>query len=318
MTDHPQGIAGLVPREPYGAVLAAGRKGPKGNPIEKDRFHVLEPAARKRGRDDVRDHHILFRAFNNAPPERRRTVLGQLVHATVDECFTHSMLAYKVAGKPSHPAGVPFCVGNGVEARRYMGWDEAKQDHRFDDIACPHERCEYRQAISMPGRDKDRPAPCAPWMRILFRLVWAPRILEDGTRIPSSLPAMEVLMKSKGWNTVKRALGFFKAIDDRAKMVLGDRPYSLGGFAFSLTISEKTNKLVKSRFPVIDFAPMSDPVDFFTKQLDRTQRVAEILGPERSLLTQGPDTQEYAKQYLAHVPGHTIDVAPEGAEEGEG
>jgi hypothetical protein len=318
MTDHPQGIAGLVPREPYGAVLSAGIKGPSGNPIDKDRFHVLEPAPRKRGRDEVRDHHPLFHVFNAAPPERRRTVIGQLVHATRDECFAHSMLCYRVSNRPHHPAGIPFCVGNGVEARRYMGWDEAKQEHRFDSISCPHERCEYRQPIQLPNSNRERPAPCTPWMRMLFRLVWAPKILSDGTKVPSSLPSVEVLFKSKGWNTVKRALGLFKAIDDRAKSVLGDRDYSLCGFVFSLTLSQKTNKQQGSRFYVTDFAPMTDPVDFFTKQLDRTQRVAEILGPERSLLAQGPDTQEYAQQYLAHVPGHTIDVAPEAAEEGEG
>jgi hypothetical protein len=147
--------------------------------------------------------------------------------------------------------------------------------------------------------------------------------LADGTEVPSSLPSVETLFTSQSWNTTKRALftsqswnttkralGLFKAIDDRARMVLGDRPYSLGGFVFSMTLGEKTNKQRGSRFPVVDFAPMVDPVDFFEAQLDRTRRVAEILGPERSLLT-----DESPKQYLAHVPGHTIDVAPEGAEE---
>lgn len=314
--DYPSGIAGLEPREPYGAVLSIGVKGDRGNPVEKDRFHILEPLPQKRGRDLVRAHHPRFASFNTARPELRRMVFCQLVHATRDECFDHHLLNYLVKGYPVHPQGLPFCVGNGITAKRYTGFDEAAGVHRFADIACPHDRCEFRQPPQLQGGRRG-PVACKPWMKLLFRLVWPPKILADGTEVPSSLPAVETLFTSASWNTTKRALGLFKAIDDRAKMILGDRSYSLGGFVFSMTLGEKTNPQEQSRFPVVDFAPATDPIEFFERQLDRTKRVAEILGPERSLLTEGPATRAHSNNYLAHIPGTTVDVSPGASSEGD-
>ena len=38
-----RGIAGIKGREPIGAVLSLGIKGPSGNPIDRDFWHVLNP-----------------------------------------------------------------------------------------------------------------------------------------------------------------------------------------------------------------------------------------------------------------------------------
>ena len=65
------GIHGVRGREPIGAALTIGIKGPRGNPIEKDRFHLLEP---RESKDKKRKPSPLFRFFNNAPPEKRRFV----------------------------------------------------------------------------------------------------------------------------------------------------------------------------------------------------------------------------------------------------
>jgi hypothetical protein len=292
-------IKDLEPREPVGAVLSVGVKGPTGAPIDKDKFHILEPVPGQRKVQrhlqtvtiEAREHHPRFKAFNEATKDRRKMVTGQFVHATVDEAFQHHLKAYRPKGQPVHPLNMPFCVGDGVRATRYRG--VVNGEHVFGDGDCPHDRCEFRQAKMVNGRQG--PKECKPWMQLLFRIVW-----EAG-----NMPTTLMLLTSKSWNNARAALGLFAQIKRNAEMVLGaGRDYTLGGFVFSMTLGSKTNKEQKSRYPVITFAPVSDPIDFFTAQLERDQRVRELLGaPKPVTMLEYATPEQAALDLAAHDPG---------------
>ena len=87
----------------------------------------------------------------------------------------------------------------------------------------------------------------------------------------------------------------FKQIDDMARMVLGEgRPYSIGGFCFSMTLGERTNKQERSRFPVVTFAPMEDPIAFFEAQINRRERIEAL---EREPIDIRPEQQKYLEEH---------------------
>lgn len=263
MSPH-QGIAGLQGREPIGAVIAIGKKSDRGFPIEKDRFHVLWPQENAEG---VRPPHPQFRDYNQADPKFRQLVIGQIVHATAAECFEYSYRAQAAKGQPSHPSKVPFCTGNGDKAKRYVG--KRNGDHAFDTIACPADRCEFRQG------DK---APCKPWMRFLFRAM-----------ISEKLPTPLCKYTSGSWNTIRNLVGFFDLIEKQSKAVGLVNP-SLMGLKFTLQLTEQTNVEKKSRFPVVRIVPLDDPITFFSAQLDRVER-ARALG-----LNGQPEQRQIAEQ----------------------
>ena len=83
------GIQGVRGREPIGAALTIGIKGPRKAPIEKDRFHLLEPSesAGKDGQPARRAPSPLFTFFNNAPAVKRRFVRGIIAHQRWNDCF---------------------------------------------------------------------------------------------------------------------------------------------------------------------------------------------------------------------------------------
>lgn len=281
------GIHGLEPREPVGAVLSIGIKGDRGNPVERDRFHVLDPLPDASNR---RHHHVRFRSFNEASPEHRRVVYGQIVHASSAEAFTHQLKNYRPRGNfPTHPNDLPFCTGDGRRASRYRGVQD--DEHRFEEIVCPHDKCEFRQPLRL-ANGRRGPTACKPWMKMVFRLVW-----KQGT-----LPTVLCKYTSGSWNTTKSALGLFKQIDDMARMVLGEgRPYSIGGFCFSMTLGERTNKQERSRFPVVTFAPMEDPIAFFEAQINRRERIEALEREPIGLLEESVESD--VADYLAHEPG---------------
>jgi hypothetical protein len=293
------GIAGLEGKEPYGVVLSIGIKNDQGGfPREKDRFHLLEPLPQRvkvKGRTElIRRHHPRFHAFNSADKAMRRMVTCQIVHKQRDACFEHKLLNYRVKGRPHHPNNLPFCTGDGVTASRYVGLVDGHPS--FDRITCPHDRCEFRQAPTLPD-GREGPKACKPWMKLLFRLVWA----------NSKMPTAECLFTSGSWNNAKHALGFFDNLHAKAVMVLGNgRPYSLGGYRFTLTLGEKTNAQRQSIYPVVTFAPIHDPIEFFTAQLDRMQRLEQLFGAETSPLLEHEPARD-AQEYLSHNPG-AIDV----------
>lgn len=293
-----RGIKDLEGREPVGAVLSLGIKGPRGNPIEKDRWHLLNPDPVQENRVGrkvlVRYPHPWFQAFNEAPAEDRRTIIGQIVHRTEEECWKYHLMAYQVKGMPHHPRKLPFCVGDGVTAERYKGL--VGGEHTFEQITCPHDRCEFRQR---PRTQRGLgPPACKPWGKLLFRIGWR----------GGNLPTMLVKWVNRAWNSTKNAIGFFEEIERQAAMVLGPgRAINLGGFAFTLTAGEKTNPEEGTRFPIVTFAPLSDPIEFFEAQLERDQRIESALGtaalpaPPTDLLEEDPDQD--TQDYLSHMPG---------------
>ncbi len=301
-----RGIDGLIGREPVGAVLSVGIKGPSGNPVEKDRFHLLEPRPKtktiqryqKSVNIEVRDHHPRFRPFNEAPAVERQTVNCQIVHQDELQCFDYHLLAYRAKGHPSHPKRRPFCVGDGERAERYVGLVDG--EHRFEDIVCPHDRCEFRVRAKTPNGL--RPATCKPWGRLLFRIVWR----------TGNLPTTLVKWSTGGWASIKNALGFFDYVRESAHMILGDRPYTLGGFEFTLTLGEGTDPEQRTRFPVVSFSPLTDPVDFFVAQVDRFERIGQVMGPlleheKEPLALEHEPPEQSGQDWLDHNPGVGIE-----------
>lgn len=251
----PEGIAGLQPREPVGAVLSVGVKdSDRGFPVEKDRFHLLMPKPSEgTGNLQRRVHHPAYRAYNSLPKERRQVLYGALVHAKQDECFEHHLKAQKIPGLQV-PHRRPACVGDGITAQRFD-----PRSGEYVEIQCPHERCQYRAG---------NPPPCKPFMRLLFRIVW-PEGLAEG-----AWPSQLMRFTSGGWNTVKNALGLFKEIEAAAR-ALRLREYSLYGLPFSLTLVEHTNPEKKSRFPVVHFSLMASPEAFFMQQHAQLAQMGE-------------------------------------------
>lgn len=274
----PSGIADLKGREPIGAAVTIGVKGAKGFPIERDRFHVVEAAEDADGR---RQHHRAFAYFNEQPPEKRRLLRGNLVHATRERCFEWH-LRDQVGPNGAHPQRRPFCTGDGVRAVRWMGGDA----DNFKEIECPHERCEFRQD---PGGGK--PIPCKPWMRLVFRLDWDPATQAALAKVGRpALPSMTVKFTSGSWNTVRNAVGFFDQFTDTARE-LGIPDAKLFGLPFTMQLGERTNRERKSRFPVVTFTPSMDLIEFLAAQ----KRDLDALGamPVHEALTdetqQAPD-----------------------------
>ncbi len=242
----PNGIEGLVGREPIGAALAVGRKGDRGAPVERDRFHILLPAAQLReiaGRQNtVRDPHPSFAPYNTAEPDRRKMVLARLAHARIAECFEYRRQA-QVLPELVHPRRAPVCQGDGRRARRYSA---DRQD--YIEIPCPGERCPYAQKSS-----DSKPPACKPWMRFLARFDF-PRGA-DGR----GLPNIPFKYASGSWNTVKNFLGFFEGFGAACRN-LGVEPDAipLFGLPVALTLQERTDPGQQRRFPVVSIVVAGD------------------------------------------------------------
>jgi hypothetical protein len=248
------GIAGLEGREPIGAAVTIGVKGPSGAPIERDRFHVVEVNEDGDGR---RPLHRAFSFFNDLKaPDKRRLLRGNLVHANRRDCFEFNLRAQQQPGGKMHPQKRPFCVGDGVRAVRWMG----KDADDFKEIECPHDRCEFRQAQGA------KPTPCKPWMRLLFRIAW-----DDATQDAlkavgrPAAPSMIVKFTSGSWNTTRNVLGFFEQFEQTAA-ALGIPNAKLFGLPFTMQLGERTNSEKKSRFPVVTLSPAMDLIEFLGAQ----------------------------------------------------
>ena len=259
----PNGIDGLQGREPIAAALSVGVKGPSGAPVDKDRFHVLvseaSPGERQGKFTLVRPPHPSFASFNGAPAGRRQTIPAKLAHATVSECWEHSLKAQVLPGIV-HPRKAPVCKGDGVRAER---WDPDRED--YVSMACPHDRCPHRQT------DGRKPAACKPWMRFLARFDF-PRT--DGKGLPN------VLFKyaSGGWNTVKNFLGFFESFEKACRNLDVDpAAVPLFGMPVVLQLQERTDPAGKRRFPVVSIAVGGD-MDVIAWILWQRERVKEIAG----------------------------------------
>jgi hypothetical protein len=297
MTSGPKGIKGLEGRVPIGAALTIGIKGPSGAPTKKDRFWLVWPHANDQG---IRPRHPGFVRFNDAPAERRKLMLMQLVHGREQECFEHRYRCHKAPGKPAHPKKLPYCVGNGEKARRYMGNEQFRKDNNlgddeFRDGACAGERCQYRQGSK---------APCKPWMRLLARVCWNQDL---------GMPTPLVKFTSQSWNTIKNFLGFFDHLGAQASE-LGFDDARLIGFRFAMQLSEMSNPEARTRFPVVSLTPIDDPIEFFSRQIDFRERAGShrlIETREVPALTDRQLAGQDTSDYLDHVPGNHHDPTQE-------
>lgn len=293
MNDAINGIRGLTGREPIGAALAVGRKGDRGAPVERDRFHVLLPSAQIReigGRNNtVRDPHPSFQVFNAAEPDRRRVVQARLAHATVAECFEYRLQAQVLPGL-SHPKRAPACQGDGVRARR---WNPERGDYL--DITCPDDRCPHRQA------EGNKPAACKPYMRFLARFDW-PRAA-DGR----GLPNIPFKLTSGSWNTVRNFVGFFESFRSACRN-LGVEPDAIPLFGLPVVVQlqERTDPSAQRRFPVVSLvvAGDGDLIGWIVSQTGRLRELARI-EPVAAItdLQAEPDFDLISGPIEARVPG---------------
>lgn len=244
------GIEGVEGREPVMAVLALGRKPKtKGFPIEKDRFHIVVP----READDMREYHPAFKLFNEAAPEHRQIIHGNIVHATVKECFEWHRKKQGTPENKLHPNGMPFCVGDGVSATRWMGG----APDNFKEIQCPNDKCEFAMI-------EDSTKKCKPWMRFLFRVRWPKGNLPNG------------LFKfvTQSWNSVVNFVGFFDSLMKTAAN-LGIANPSLYGVPFTMTLTKGTKPSIHAKFHFITISTDIDPLEFFMKQKQLLSQIAD-------------------------------------------
>jgi len=242
-------IKDLQSREPIGAILSIGKKSARGFPHETDRFHIVSTM---QDANKVRQPHPAFNSFNAAPPEKRKVIRGNLIHATRDDCFEYYLKAQTLGGK-QHPNKQPMCTGNGTTALRYA--DNQNDPNQFNEIVCPGDKCEFRVG--------DKPM-CKPFSRLLFRLRWL-----DGVAFPTPLTKFS----TGSWNTCANLVGFFEYIENVTKH-LGIKEYSLFGFPFMMVLSKKTNPAKKTSFPVVTITPEADPVQFFTLQAQNFEQLS--------------------------------------------
>ena len=269
-------IEGLKGREPVGAVLTIGHKGPKGAPEQTDRFYLVVPQEV----DGVRAKHPAYSLFNQAEPERRQLIRGNLVHASIGECFEYNRRAQNLPGL-GHPMKAPSCSGDGVRASRWDGKE-------FKEIPCPGDKCQFAQSTG------DKPTPCKPFMRLLFRIRWP-----DGNPLPSML----VKFTSGSWNTTKNIVGFFDHIEAQA-INAGVEDYTLYGFPFQLLLMRKKVAGRPRAFPIVSITPEVDVTSFLFEQ----RRVRRELGPAESLLDASQRSTIEAAADVKSISGPVLDV----------
>ncbi len=285
MSEQPQGIKGLEGSAPIGARVTIGIKGPRGFPIERDRFHIVAPRA---DGNDVKPHHPRFKSFNTAPPERRQYIEGVLVHATRAECFSFNLRCQSPKKVPQRqrPAGrAAFCTGDGERARR---WDSGKGG--YADIVCPHDRCEFRQ----PQSERMGPA-CKPFSTLTFQL-HIPAIREP-------FPSLQVKFSTGAWSTTRNLLGLFQDLEAKAANI-GMEGHSLFGFRFAFQLNEGRSADGRNRYPVVDVSPLDDVLGFLAGQRERMQQ----LGAERRLALTDRSTDDVDRDHAEYAaPGARVE-----------
>lgn len=303
MTSSPNGIAGLVGREPIGAALTVGIKGANGAPTEKDRFHILDATAalaefKKRDGGTysapARETHPAFTAFNTAAADRRRVIPARLAHGSIADLFEfRRQCASGAVGIPTHPVKGPVCLGNGGDtagvAQRWDGKD-------YQEIVCPGDRCKFAQPGPNDRNGRPTKPACGPWMRFLARFEFP--ATPDGRR----LPAIPFKFTSGSWNTIKNFVGFFDSFR-RACEGFGLDParVPLFGLPVLLTLTEKSNPAAQSRFPVVSIqvAGEGDLVSWIQLQLQRGEDVRRLAASAPMALIEMQEAGELAEDQAA-------------------
>jgi len=263
-------IAGLQSKEPVGAVLTVGTKGPNGAPTDRDRFYIKVPDSQ----GNERVPHPAFGEFNGAEPKYRQSMTCVLVHATEAECFEWHRKAQKFPAPFKNHSKLPSCTGDGTTAKRLaMVGDKVE----FKEIPCPNDLCQY--AIAPNERT---PPCCKPWARLLFQPVWP-----AGTKL--AIQGRTPLMKftTQSWHTIAGLVGMFKHISEQAALLGVQHGVNLYGLPFEMTLIQKSDAEKKSKFPVVRFSPTVNLQEFLIRQAQRVQQLAA--GPSYIGLLDGPE-----------------------------
>jgi hypothetical protein len=255
--DRPRGVGGeRFSTEPVGAVLRIGKKGDRGNPVDRDRFYVASPHEA----DGVRPLHPSFEGYNTALPEKRRMVRANLVHGNLRDAFDLGRYAFRLPGYEPPPNKRPGCEGDGKVAVRYLDGD-------FRNIPCPGDLCEFAQA-----------GACKIRLTVLFRPNW------QSDRLPAPL----MRYASRGEHMLSSIYGLFDLVAEVAHNVglIDEKPYETEGYRaleeagvpmfglpFSMTLTERTNKEKRARFPVVIFAPDGDLVAWMIGILQQREQL---------------------------------------------
>lgn len=255
----PRGIVGFGGREPIGAALSVGIKGPNGAPVKTNRFFIVRPVAD----GQIRAPHPAFARFNETSPranedqkvhdEARAHVRGILVHSREVDCFTYRLQGQVIKGA-EHPRKAPSCMGDGARALR---WSPQADDYLS--IPCPNTTCPYRSSVN--GK---RPE-CGPHAKLLFQLRF------------ESFPSMLCKFTSNGNETTDAILGFFRTLTGQARQlgIMGE--VSVYGVPFELTISRKSNAKAGTKWPVVhmstDFPPGLTLQDYLLRQAEARRQL---------------------------------------------
>jgi hypothetical protein len=291
-------IDGLHGREPVGAVLTVGRKSSeKGNPVETDRFFIVQPNE-ERG---IRPQHPSYQPFNGADVKLRQSVAGNFVHATIAEAWSYHLAAIRLPKPhPNAPDMRPTCTGDGRAATRYMG-----EQRGFEQIPCPNSLCEYRQG---------EPPSCRPFGRLYFRPRWT------GGKLPELLFKYE----TRAWRTISNIVGFFAHVSTQAEHLglIPPRPEGaefnplcpIYGLPFVLTMGRRTQAKKQRSFPVVTISPDVDLVSFY---LGQRKQLAEMGGRLQLAAGNGDPHEEsppvIAAAYRALEPDAGIPSIPSSA-----
>lgn len=266
-------IEGITPREPVGAVLTIGEKGPTGAPIQNDRFFIKTPYEVTEGSHRIRPRHPAFKSFNDADPELRKSIRGNIVHADAADAY-HAQLRAQVLGSAwaafpgGHPNRRPICEGDGIKATRLFGIKDGTEDWR--EIECPNRLCEFRQ-----GKVK----ACKPFGRLYFRPRW-----KEG----STSPALLMKWATGSWNNVEALAGFFGYAIAQAKHLGIENPV-LFGLPFVLTLARKSNAIERTSFPVVSISPDCDLIEFFMRQREQVRLAGGTLSLPAVVGAQSPE-----------------------------
>lgn len=263
--------------EPIAAAVSVGKKSDSGQPVDRDRFYIVNPQPTQgtyRTRDGreyhapKRDLHPSFAPFNNADPAKRTIIPARLAHLTIEEAWHGSYFCLDSTKLGKRPGKAPVCTGNGVDADRWLN-GEIKR------IPCPGELCEFRQKPIVNG--KAGKTPCSPRFVLFARFDW-PRT--DG----KGLPNVPFKLTSNSLYSYLNFVGFFDAFKRAcAGFGVDYRDVPLFGLPVNITLQERTNAEAGTKFPVLSLTVSGDGDLLGWIEMQLTRRV-EI----RRLATSNP------------------------------